>query len=219
MKKWWVVIVIIVIVFGIGLLLFSYSPPPNNAPLSTGTLQVVAAENFWGSLVAQIGGSRMQVLSIVSDPNADPHEYESNTTDARAVAMANYVIENGAGYDSWADKLLGASSNPHRKALNVAALLRKKEGDNPHFWYSPIYVNQVVAQMERDLVTLDPANASSYEENYKTLQASLAQYQNRIAAIKQHFGNTKVAATEDVFSYLADAAASTLFRRQHLPKP
>ena len=68
----------------------------------------------------------MHVLSVVSDPNADPHEYESNTTDARAVATANYVIENGAGYDSWMDKLLGAGTAPNRKVLNVANAARKK---------------------------------------------------------------------------------------------
>ena len=66
---------------------FSKSQKPAN-PQATNTsqapsifqvVQVVAAENFWGSLVSQIGGSHVQVLSIVSDPNADPHEYESNT--------------------------------------------------------------------------------------------------------------------------------------------
>jgi zinc/manganese transport system substrate-binding protein len=175
-----------------------------------GTIHVVAAENFWGSLASQLGGSHVQVLSIVSDPNADPHEYESNTTDARAIATANYVIENGAGYDGWADKLLGASSNPDRKVLNAATLLGKKEGDNPHFWYDPAYVNQVTAQMEQDLAALDPADASYYETQHKTLQVSLAQYQNRIATIKQQFGGTKVAATEDVFVYLADAAGLDL---------
>jgi zinc/manganese transport system substrate-binding protein len=173
-------------------------------------LQVVAAENFWGSLTSQIGGSHVRVLSVVSDPNADPHEYESNTTDARAVATANYVIENGAGYDSWMDKLVGASSDSSRKILNVAALLGKKDGDNPHFWYDPTYVNQAAAQIEQDLVALDPADAASYETNYQTLRASLAEYQNRIETIKQQFGGTKVAATEDVFAYLADAVGLDL---------
>ena len=42
-------------------------------------IQVVAAENFWGSLVSQLGGIHVNVLSIVSDPNTDPHEYESNS--------------------------------------------------------------------------------------------------------------------------------------------
>src|SRR5437870_6260138 len=66
---------------------------------SSTQVQVVAAENFWGSLVSQLGGTHTQVLSIVSDPNADPHEYESNAANARAIANANLVIVNGAGYD------------------------------------------------------------------------------------------------------------------------
>jgi zinc/manganese transport system substrate-binding protein len=179
-------------------------------PSSGNVLQVVAAENFWGSLVSQIGGSHVHVLSVVSDPNADPHEYETNTADARAVAMADYVIENGAGYDSWMEKLVGSGANSNRTVLDVATLLGKKDGDNPHFWYDPDYVNMVAARMEQDLAVHDPANASAYEANYQTLQASLAQYQNRIASIKTQFSGTKVAATEDIFSYLAAATGLDL---------
>jgi len=174
------------------------------------TLQIVAGENFWGNLVSQIGGSHVQVLSIVSDPNADPHEYESNTNDARAFDNADYVILNGAGYDSWGDKLLSASTKPNRRVLNVADLLGKKEGDNPHFWYNPAYVNQVTAKMEQDLIALDPANAAYYTDNYRSLQSSLSEYQNRISSIKQKFGGTKVAATEDIFAYIAAPAGLDL---------
>jgi len=201
--------VAVVVVAGLGFMALRHNPG-SGSPAAAGVLQVVAGENFWGSLVSQIGGSHVQVLSIVSDPNADPHEYESNATDARAVATANYVIENGAGYDSWVDKLVGAGSSPNRKVLNVATLLGKKEGDNPHFWYNPVYVNQVIAQMKQDLISLDPANAAYYEAQYKTLQALLAPYQSRIATVQRQFGGTKVAATEDVFAYLADAAGLDL---------
>lgn len=201
--------IIVVVIVGLGLSAFRHSPN-FTASAPTGFLQVVAAENFWGSLVSQIGGSHVRVLNIVSDPNADPHEYESNSTDARAVATANYIIENGAGYDSWVDKLVGAGSSPNRKVLNIATLLGKKEGDNPHFWYNPNYINQATFQMEQDLIALDPANTSYYEAQYKALQASLAPYQNRIATIKQQFGGIKVAATEDIFAYLAVAAGLNL---------
>jgi len=194
---------------GSGWLVF-HEPPKATTATPAGVLRIVAAENFWGSLVSQIGGTHVQVLSIVSDPNADPHEYESNATDARAVATANYVIENGAGYDSWIDKLVGAGSSQDRKVLNVATLLGKKEGDNPHFWYNPIYVNMASLQMEQDLIALNPADASYYDAQYKAFQASLASYQNRILTIRQQFGGTRVAATEDIFSYLADAAGLDL---------
>ena len=176
----------------------------------SGRLQVVAGENFWGSLVSQIGGSKVHVLSVVSDPNADPHEYSSNTTDARAIATANYVILNGAGYDSWGNKLLSASPNSSRKVLTVATLLGKKDGDNPHFWYSPSYVNKVAAQMEQNLISLDPGDKGYFEQQYAGLQSSMAGYQDRIASIKHQFGGTRVAATEDIFAYLASAAGLNL---------
>jgi zinc/manganese transport system substrate-binding protein len=187
-----------------------YNPSKNNTMSSGGVIQVVAAENFWGSLVSQIGGKDVNVISIVSDPNADPHEYESNTNNAREFATANYVIVNGVGYDSWADKLLGASSNPQRKVLNVGNLVGKKEGDNPHLWYNPDYVNQAITKMESDLISIDPSHKNDYEQNYKNLQSSLSQYQNRISSIKQKFSGTKVAATEDIFAYLASASGLNL---------
>jgi len=185
--------------------------PPNSIPNNTTQkIQIVAAENFWGSLVSQIGGSHVQVLSIVSDPNADPHEYESNTGNARAFATADYIVVNGAGYDEWADKLISAGIKPNAKVLNVAELIGQEDGDNPHFWYSPDYVNQTTKQMELDLIAIDPSNANDYEQNYANLQVSLAPYQSRIGEIKQQFGGTKVAATESIFEFLANATGLDL---------
>jgi zinc/manganese transport system substrate-binding protein len=175
-----------------------------------GQLQVIAGENFWGSLVGQIGGDKVHVTSIVSDPNADPHEYESNNADAREFATANYVILNGAGYDSWGDKLLSASPSSNRKVLTVATLLGKKDGDNPHFWYSPDYVNKVTTQMESDLAGIDPKDAGYFQQQLKTLQDALSGYQSRIKSIEQQFGGTQVAATEDIFAYLAQASGLNL---------
>ncbi len=210
--------VIVLIMIVLGFVIFRPSPaavpaaPASSAPSTV--LRVVAAENFWGSLALQLGGSHVQVLSVVADPNADPHEYESSAADARAVAAADYVVLNGAGYDSWMNKLVGANPNPNRKVLNVAELLGKKQGDNPHFWYDPAYVNQVVAQMERNFIALDPADAAYYQSQGAELQASLAPYQARIAAIKQQFSGEKVAATEDIFTYLANATGLNLISPQ-----
>jgi zinc/manganese transport system substrate-binding protein len=205
---------VLAVIVGISLLLLqsNKSNKKQTASIteSKKVLQVVAAENFWGSLVSQIGGSHVRVLSIVSDPNADPHEYESNAQSARAVSGADYIIENGAGYDSWMDKLLSAGNNPNQKVLNVAILLGKKDGDNPHMWYSPDYVNTVIAKMKQDLIAIDPADTGYYQSQYKQLRSNLAEYQNRIAAIKQQYGGTEVASTESIFAYLSDAAGLNL---------
>jgi zinc/manganese transport system substrate-binding protein len=168
-------------------------------------IPVVAGENFWGSLISQLGGSRTQVLSIVTDPNADPHEYESNSQSAQAIANAALVVVNGAGYDDWALKLIAASNTPHQVILNVADLLGKKGGDNPHFWYSPYYVNSTVKAMYLDLVSIDPADTAYFTQQYSSLNASLGQYNARISEIRQQFAGRKVGATEDIFEYLANA--------------
>lgn len=209
-KKNLAIVILAVIVVAVIVVLFVRSGKASPPSAQGGVIHVVAAENFWGSLVLQIGGSHVQVLSIVSDPNADPHEYESNAADARAVSNAQYVIENGAGYDSWMDKLLSASNNPGQKVLNVADLVGVPNGGNPHMWYSQAYVNAVIAQMEQDLISLDPSDAAYYRAQYATLQSNLAEYQGRITSIKQQYGGVEVASTESIFQYLASAAGLDL---------
>jgi zinc/manganese transport system substrate-binding protein len=189
----------------IGALVFGLTS--NSASSSQGSkLRVVAGENFWGSLVAQIGGKDTQVFSIVSDPNADPHEYESNANDARRVENANYVIENGAGYDDWLTKLVSASPSDSRKVLNVSNLVGVKTGGNPHMWYNPTYVDQVAKQMELNLIKLKPSDKAYFESQYAILTRKLDVYQNNIKQIAKKYKGTQVAATEDIFYYLAQAA-------------
>lgn len=174
------------------------------------SLRVVAAENFWGSLAEQIGGSHITVSSIASDPNADPHEIESNTITARRFATASYVILNGAGYDTWGEKLLNANPRAGRMVLNVATLLGKQSGDNPHFWYDPTYVNAVVVRVSNDLSQLDPADSNYFAQRLQKVQASLHGYQQQIANIRHDYANTPVGATEDIFTYLAAATGLRL---------
>jgi len=173
--------------------------------VSGGKIQVVAAENFWGSLASQLGGSHANVSSIVTDPNADPHEYESSSANAQAVTNACLVIVNGAGYDTWAQLLISASNSQHQTILNVQDLLGLPSNANPHFWYSPFYVNDTVKAMYDDLVKIDPADSSYYTQQYASLNASLGVYNARIHEIASQFAGTKVAATEDIFVYLANA--------------
>lgn len=190
-------------------LLAACSPGP--ATSSSGSVvQVVAAENFWGDIASQLGGSHAGVQSVVSDPNADPHEYESNANDARAVANAGLVILNGAGYDTWANKLLASSPGQGRKVLVVADLLGKKQGDNPHFWYEPDYVVRVADAITAQYKSVDPNDSSYFEGRRSAFTAALEPYMLRLAAIKQKFAGAPVGATESSFVYLANYLAFDL---------
>lgn len=200
---------ILVVSAGVGIY-YSMRSTTTQISSSNSVVQVVAAENFWGSLVEQLGGTHVKVLSIVTDPNADPHEFETNSTDAQAISNASLVIVNGAGYDSWALKLISADGNQHQTVLNVQEVLGQSIGANPHFWYSPYYVNDTIHAMYEDLIAIDPAYTSYYTQQYTNLNASLAQYNQRISDIKSQFSGAKVASTEDIFAYLANATGLDL---------
>jgi zinc/manganese transport system substrate-binding protein len=183
----------------------------NGGALASGSIRVVTGENFWGSIASQLGGSRVNVTSIVTDPNADPHEYQASVATARAVATSQYVILNGAGYDTWAQQLLQANPVAGRKVFTVADLLGKREGDNPHFWYNPRYVREVVAQITKDYQALDPADAGYFSrQESQFLNVALKPYFDRIASIKAHFAGQKVGATESIFVYIAGALGLNL---------
>ena len=207
-----VVILLLVVGAAAGLYLTSgqRSTSTSSGEGSWKVVQVVAGENFWGSLASQLGGTHVHVVSIVSDPNADPHQYESSSANAQAVANASLVIVNGAGYDDWLLRLLSASNNPAQTVLNVQKLIGQPVDTNPHFWYSPYYVNDTVKAMYKDLVSIDSSNAVYYRQQYAALNSSLGVYNTRIHKIAQQFAGAPVAATEDIFVYLANATKLNL---------
>jgi zinc/manganese transport system substrate-binding protein len=171
---------------------------------SGGKLNVVAAEDFWGSIAEQLGGDRVEVTSIVTNPAADPHDYEPTAEDARTLAGAQMSIVNGIGYDEWASKLLAASPEPHRVELTVGDVLGLKDGDNPHQWYSPASVQKVVDRITADYEKADPGHGAYFERLRRRFEtAGLARYHRLISQIRSRYAGTPVGASESIFAPLA----------------
>jgi zinc/manganese transport system substrate-binding protein len=175
---------------------------------STGgsALQVVAAENFWGSIAAQLGGDRAHVTSVIASPATDPHDYEPTAADARTMAGARLAIVNGIGYDPWADKLIAANPVSGRVVLRVGDLVGIKPGGNPHRWYSPTNVQQVIGAIVRDYTQLDPKDAGYFAQQKARFETrGLAQYKQLLATIKRRYHGVAVGASESIFVPLAQA--------------
>jgi zinc/manganese transport system substrate-binding protein len=176
----------------------------------SGTVKVVAGESFWASIATQLGGSKVTMHTVISDPNADPHEYETTTADARYFAEADVVILNGAGYDAWGVRLLAASPSDHRQAMDVAQMLGKKSGDNPHFWYDPSAVVKVADAITARYTSIDSADASYFDQQRTEFTKALDPYTNEIATIKQRYSAAPIGATESIFVYMAEALSLNL---------
>jgi zinc/manganese transport system substrate-binding protein len=166
---------------------------------------VVAAENLYGDVVAQIGGAHVAVTSLVSNPTQDPHQFEASPSAVRAIADARVVVLNGADYDPWIEKLLKAAPNPKRGVVSAAAVMGRKPGDNPHLWYDPATMPRVAEKIAAALTAADPGHAADYAANLATLAAALGRIDARVAALAGKYKSVPVTATEPVFGLMAQA--------------
>jgi zinc/manganese transport system substrate-binding protein len=189
----------------------STSSNANGSSAGSTVINVVAAENFWGSLAGQLGGSHVKVTSIINNPDADPHDYEATAADGRAIAAAKLVIINGVGYDAWATKLANANPSSTRTTLTVGDLVGAKDGDNPHRWYNPDDVKAVIDQITADYKKIDPASASFFDTQHATvINTNLKAYFDTIAQIKASYAGTPVGASESIFAMLSPALGLNL---------
>ena len=166
-------------------------------------VKIVAAENFYGDIAAQIGGGEVAVTSILTNPNQDPHLFEASTETAKALANAKVVIANGVDYDPWLEKLITANKAPGRKEIVVAALVGRKAGDNPHLWYDPAYMETAAKAIAAALAQANPAHEADYQQREVAFVDSLAPLKAKIAGMKAKFAGQLVTMSEPVFGYQA----------------
>jgi zinc/manganese transport system substrate-binding protein len=169
-------------------------------------LRIVAAENFYGGVAQQIAGSGATVMSILTNPNQDPHEFTTSAETAKAVADADIVIYNGISYDPWMDKLLATGGKASRVVIKVADLIGAKEGDNPHIWYDPKTMPALAAKLTKELSpNVSDALSGVYQKRLADFIASMKPELDKIAAMRAASAGLEVTATEPVFGYMADA--------------
>ncbi|MEY2421382.1 MAG: zinc/manganese transport system substrate-binding protein [Acidimicrobiaceae bacterium] len=177
-----------------------------STPGASSKLKVVASTSAWGSLAAQVGGDLVEVTSIVSNPDADPHDYEPTAEDARTISTAQYVIFNGVGYDEWARNVVESNANKSQVVLDVGAAVGVHGGDNPHRWYFPNDVRTVIDRMVADFERIDPANAPAFEQRKADFESQqFKRYRDALDAIRGAHANTPVGASESLFVGIAEA--------------
>jgi zinc/manganese transport system substrate-binding protein len=174
---------------------------------ATNTLDVVAAENVYGNIASQIGGLRVSVTSILTDPNADPHLFEPGTANGLAVAHAQVVIQNGVGYDAFMTKLENAAPSQKRLVVTMANVLGVHGADaNPHLWYDVPQLGRIAAAIAAALTQADPGDAAAYRSGLHRFERSLGPLRAEVARIRSRYGGAPVAYTEPVPGYLLAAA-------------
>lgn len=166
---------------------------------------IVAAENFYGDVARQLAGPDARVMSVLSNPDQDPHLFEASPSVARDIARARIVVYNGADYDPWMAKLLAVSKRPDRQVIVVAGLVGRKPGENPHIWYDPITMPAYARALVTALSADDPTHAADYARRLRAFLDSLKPLDAKVASLRSRFAGVPVTATEPVFGTMAAA--------------
>jgi zinc/manganese transport system substrate-binding protein len=179
---------------------------------SSGRIAVVASTNVYGDIARQIGAGRVDVTSVLTDPNADPHLFEAGNGTALVVARARVLVQNGLGYDAWMTKLADASPSKSRVTVTVGDALGVRGSDaNPHVWYDVAKLPRIAEAIEQALARVDAAHAARYRANERRFLANARALVDEVAAIRHRFAGAPIAYTEPVPGYLtADAGLTNL---------
>lgn len=178
----------------------SYDPPAG--------IQVVASTDVYGSLAKTIGGSQVNVTSIIDDPAKDPHEYQADARTQLAVSKAQVVIENGGGYDDFVDTMISASKNTRLSLINAVELAgydAKAAGFNEHVFYDYPTVGKVVDAIVADFGKADPSHAALFANRGASLRIEIDKLENSEKNLALTTTGVAAAITEPLPNYVLDA--------------
>lgn len=199
-------------------------------------IAVLTSTNVWGDVVAQVGGDLVEVTSVISEPSADPHAYQSTARDQLALSKAALIVQNGGGYDDFMQTMIASAGTdaPVINAVDVSGLAGDDHGSdgepsghaddpgatasghaeeghdhgefNEHVWYDLPTVGTVADAVAEQLATIDPDQASTFRANAAGFRASLADLTTQVDQIRADHDGAPAAITEPVPLYLLEAA-------------
>ncbi|NJL08995.1 MAG: metal ABC transporter substrate-binding protein [Methylacidiphilales bacterium] len=201
-------------------------PPPAPAKI-----KVVASFSILGDFVREVGGDRLEVVTLVG-PNGDAHVYSPSPADARTLADAKLVFVNGLNFEGWLDRLVKASGT---KATLITATkgvspLKSEHHDDdhdhdhdhghkghhhgafdPHAWQSVANAKVYVANIRDALVAADPAGNDVYAANADAYLAKLDQLEAEIKAAIARISpeRRRIITSHDAFQYFEKAYGIT----------
>src|SRR6478752_6038064 len=155
-------------------------------------INVVATLPDFGSLAREIGGDKVTV-TVLAKPTEDPHFVDARPSFVVALRNADVLIDGGAELElGWLPPLLQNARNPKIEIdkpgrvqasqgihlMNVPANVTRAAGDvhalgNPHFTVDPIIAKAVAQHIAQAFSGVDPANAATYDANYKKFEATI----------------------------------------------
>ncbi len=184
---------------------------PSASLLAAEKLPVVASFSILADFVAQVGGDRVNVASLVP-PGADTHVYQPSPGDARKLGVAKVIVINGFGLEGWMERLIAASGTKApvivaTKGIRPREDKQAHEGVDPHAWQSIANARLYVVAIRDGLSAADPKGASLYGVNAASYLAKLDALEAQVRAAIERIPppRRRIITSHDAFGYFGAA--------------
>ncbi|MFM7011001.1 MAG: metal ABC transporter solute-binding protein, Zn/Mn family [Betaproteobacteria bacterium] len=188
------------------------------APVAAQPVPVVTSFSILADLVKVIGGSHVEVTSLVG-PNADAHVFDPTPADAKRLANAKLVVINGLGFEGWMDRLIKSSgyrgsvivASRGVKTIQEAAGHGHQHGHShaadPHAWQNPLNVKHYVQNIRIALAAAKPAAAQEFEQRAQAYSRDLDALDQSIRERLKPIpvAQRRIVTSHDAFGYFAAA--------------
>jgi zinc transport system substrate-binding protein len=157
-----------------------------------------------------VAGNHATVTLLVP-PGTEPHDWEPAPTDVIRVQSARVFVYNGAGFESWANRLMGELGRGGPRVVSAADGLTSLQTEghiDPHVWLDPLLARQEVEVIRAALAAVDPGHAADYEANAAAFSRRLLELHQRFEAGLAACARREIVVSHAAFAYLA--------RRYHL---
>ena len=177
-------------------------------------LRVVATVSMLADTVRAVGGSRVEVASLLGE-GVDPHTYRPTRADIARLSSADLVIANGLHLEAQLDETLKALARSKpvlfaAEKIPQSELLADedyKDRKDPHVWMDPKLWSIVVEAVRDTLIERDPAGRAAYQAGaaaYLAELSRLADYSRKILNTVPKEARVLITA-HDAFGYFGRA--------------
>ena len=185
---------------------------------NSGKIKVYATIFPLYDFAKQIGGDKVDVNLVI--PNGqEPHDYEPSNEIMKDIENARLFIYNGAGLESWTEKVLDSVENKNLVTVEASKGIKLIEGKSesgedehvtdPHVWLDPENAKIEAENIAKGLCEVDPENADYYNKNlsdYKTaLDALNEEYKRELGDVPQK----TIVVSHEAYGYLCKAYGLT----------
>lgn len=188
-----------------------------SSPIAASPLQVVTTIPVLRDWAERIGGSHVQVTSLLSGLETG-HTYAPKPSHIIAIRRAHILLQIGIGLEVWVGGLIRSAGNPDLLVVTTGEGIRLLDGSdsadvestssdhhdgNPHVWLDPVNATSMVGRIADAFVLKDPIHASSYRTNQEAYIDQLSALQRELLTKVRTISDRRIVVHHPAWPYFA----------------